>query len=333
MIDRLAPEQAWAIRPRRAGRRWPTTAVSVGRGFRSRSKRRPACPQVARGRSTCRRRFSFLPAIEPTIDSRAASPRGQARLGKAMLRSSILAPRSFPPCHPERGTSRGISRVPPTRPNGPGTRSTSFSHQLHGGQRRLSPSRVGKPAQPEPSRCDGIWLWRRIPSVETPGYDDLSLRDSPGAAQARGAGLSRCPRSPPLVPPPVSSRARHESRDLPISPHATQRARAPFHASFLPSTARPGSTSHTPLTDSQARCSRHPIPDSRFPIPSPHARGRTRLRMTLMRKVTRPRMQSSGVHDLRASASVRPLILAKIQKPLSFIHDPIRPPPPIAVAR
>ena len=39
------------------------------------------------------------------------------------------------------------------------------------------------------------------------------------------------------------------------------------------------------------------------------------------------------VHDLSASTSVNPLILAKIQNPLSFIHDPTREPQPIAAAR
>jgi hypothetical protein len=39
------------------------------------------------------------------------------------------------------------------------------------------------------------------------------------------------------------------------------------------------------------------------------------------------------VHDFNASTSVSPLILAKIQKPLSFIHDPTSDPPPMAVAR
>ena len=39
------------------------------------------------------------------------------------------------------------------------------------------------------------------------------------------------------------------------------------------------------------------------------------------------------VHDLRVSTSVRPLMRAKIQKPLSFIQEPTSEPPPMAVAR
>lgn len=63
------------------------------------------------------------------------------------------------------------------------------------------------------------------------------------------------------------------------------------------------------------------------------ASGITVAKATVTPKLTVPRTINMIVHDRSASTSVRPLILAKIQKPLSFIHEPINDPPPIAVAR
>lgn len=50
-------------------------------------------------------------------------------------------------------------------------------------------------------------------------------------------------------------------------------------------------------------------------------------------RLTLPSTSSMALQDLSVSISVSPPILATIQKPLSFIHDPTSEPPPIAVAR
>jgi hypothetical protein len=54
---------------------------------------------------------------------------------------------------------------------------------------------------------------------------------------------------------------------------------------------------------------------------------------TAIRKLAVPSTTSIIDHDLSASTSVKPPILAKIQKPLSFIHEPTSEPAPIAMAR
>ena len=61
--------------------------------------------------------------------------------------------------------------------------------------------------------------------------------------------------------------------------------------------------------------------------------GRNFASSKVVPRLTLPRTISSGVHVLSASVSVKPLILAKIQKPESFIHEPMSEPAPMAVAR
>ena len=61
--------------------------------------------------------------------------------------------------------------------------------------------------------------------------------------------------------------------------------------------------------------------------------GQTKVSRTVVPRLVKPNTISSGVHDLSASSSVRPLILQKIQKPLSFIQEPMSEPAPMAVAR
>lgn len=64
-----------------------------------------------------------------------------------------------------------------------------------------------------------------------------------------------------------------------------------------------------------------------------HASGRATARARLTAKLTIASTTSRMVQVFSASISVSPPILAKIQKPLSFIHEPTREPAPIEVAR
>ena len=61
--------------------------------------------------------------------------------------------------------------------------------------------------------------------------------------------------------------------------------------------------------------------------------GTTSARSTVVAKATTPTAASSGVHVLSVSTSLSPPILAKIQKPESFIHEPTSDPLAMAVAR
>ena len=56
-------------------------------------------------------------------------------------------------------------------------------------------------------------------------------------------------------------------------------------------------------------------------------------RMMVVTKLAIPVVANKAVHDLRVSPSVKPPILANIQKPLSFIQVPTMDPLPIAVAK
>lgn len=53
----------------------------------------------------------------------------------------------------------------------------------------------------------------------------------------------------------------------------------------------------------------------------------------VMARPLTPRMIRSRVHDLKVSTSVRLHIREKIQKPLSFIQEPVIEPQPMAAAR
>ncbi len=64
-----------------------------------------------------------------------------------------------------------------------------------------------------------------------------------------------------------------------------------------------------------------------------YAIGKIRANRNETTTLVKPTIASNGVQDLSPSASVRPVIFPNIQTPLSFIHEPIIEPPPMAVAR
>ncbi len=70
-----------------------------------------------------------------------------------------------------------------------------------------------------------------------------------------------------------------------------------------------------------------------FRPPIHKAMGMMLARNMDINKLTTPSTTNITVQLFNASASVNAPILAKIQKPLSFIHDPTNEPPPMDVAR
>ena len=73
--------------------------------------------------------------------------------------------------------------------------------------------------------------------------------------------------------------------------------------------------------------------NSRRSAAGPQRIGNTVLSKIVIAKAAIPKIAKSGVHVRNVSFSVRPPILAKIQKPESFIHEPTRLPQPTARAR
>lgn len=75
------------------------------------------------------------------------------------------------------------------------------------------------------------------------------------------------------------------------------------------------------------------LPDFWLLVISLYAIGKIRANSSETTIPVKPTIASSGVQDLSPSASVSPDIFTNIQNPLSFIHEPIIEPPPMAVAR
>src|SRR5690606_30216983 len=79
-------------------------------------------------------------------------------------------------------------------------------------------------------------------------------------------------------------------------------------------------------TENQA----HPLPSSSTQV---HASGKASTSSTVIAMLTQPISASSSVQVLSVCASLSPPMRAKIQNPLSFIHEPTSEPLPMAVAR